>query len=93
MDNQIAIFTWIYGGRDVKIAGDFTNWIPVSMLNKEFIWEYKQQIPYGVHYYKFIVDGSWVYDMNIKYDKDSQGNINNVIQVNPKSPTRRIRGQ
>lgn len=31
--------------------------------------------------YKFIVDGKWNYDVNSAYQPDSEGNMNNVIDL------------
>ena len=36
-DNSVDVtFRWEYGGSEVKIAGNFTSWIPRAMPNKEF---------------------------------------------------------
>ena len=86
------MFMWRHGGRDVKIAGDFTSWHPIDMFYSDFVWKSEQRLDYGLHRFKFIVDGSWVCDDEMT--KDVQNGIwNNTILVTPKSPMRRIRSQ
>eukprot|EP00703_Trepomonas_sp_PC1_P000758 JAP95848.1 Carbohydrate-binding module 48-containing protein [Trepomonas sp. PC1] len=88
-----VLFTWNRPGKDVKIAGDFSNWQPIDMQHQDFVWKQEQQLTYGLHRFKFVVDGQWVCDDSIQKELDNYFNWNNVIQVAPKSPMRKIRQQ
>lgn len=58
---------------DVKIAGDFNNWIPdkgvVTSREKDGTWKKVIKIPPGAYQYKFCIDGDW---------KEDPGNPNTV---------------
>lgn len=61
------------------------------MTYQEFIWETVQNLNYGLHRFKFVVDGQWVHDSDLPIEYDHDGNVNNTILVTPKSPMRPVR--
>ena len=85
------MFTWKYPGNNVMIAGDFTEWHPVQMIRKDFIWTYEIPLTYGIHRFKFVIDNNWVCDDSLPKEPDPDGNINNTIVVSPRSPMRKYR--
>lgn len=51
------------GGREVLLAGDFSEWKPVKMT-KQKDGTFVSSVPLapGSHEYKFIIDGQWITD-------------------------------
>jgi putative nucleotidyltransferase with HDIG domain len=77
-DDSIAVtFRWEYGGTNVKIAGDFTCWTQVPMQNREF----RVKLPPGTYSFKYVVDGTWMFDMRRPTTCDTEGNTNNTVLV------------
>jgi len=54
--------------KEVKIAGDFNNWIPdkdvLSERDEDGTWKKMISIPPGTYQYKFYIDGEWKEDPN-----------------------------
>lgn len=51
--------------RTVEIAGDFNNWIPESLIERQKdlgLWQKVIPVTPGAYRYKFIVDGEWQLD-------------------------------
>jgi hypothetical protein len=49
--------------QSVEIAGDFNQWIPELLLQREEgLWQKVMMITRGTYRYKFIVDGQWQMD-------------------------------
>jgi chromosome partitioning protein len=66
---QGVIFTYYDpAARNVQIAGDFSNWKPLSnppvSRGKEGVWRVKLALNPGRYQYKYIVDGQWKIDPN-----------------------------
>lgn len=77
-----VVFTWTAGGNNVYLAASFNGWrdqIPMVRSGQEF--SVVQEIPRGVHQYKFIVDSQWRYAQDQPKTQDSQGNMNNVVDI------------
>jgi broad specificity phosphatase PhoE len=43
----------------------------------------KLYLPVGTHFFRFCVDGNWVYDPEVVFAGDEYGNLNNFIRVFP----------
>lgn len=81
-DEVPTVITWKGGGKDVFITGSFNGWkekIPLSKSEHDFT--IIQNLPPGVHQYKFIVDGKWRHATDQPIATDVLGNINNCIEV------------
>jgi len=81
-EKKVVTITWSYEGTNVSLTGSFVNWteqIPLSLKNG--IFETQLHLSPGKYFFKFIVDGKWLYDVNSPYITDQSGNVNNVIQV------------
>jgi hypothetical protein len=68
--------------RSVFLSGSFNQWstMQLPMQKTEKGWEVCLQLPAGKHYYKFIVDGNWMYDPNNKLrEKDGHRSYNSVV--------------
>jgi len=75
-------FEWKYGGKNVYVAGSFSNWAKIQM-NKigPLLWAASVPLYAGILQYKFIVDGVWCYDLEKPTIKDLLGNINNHLHI------------
>eukprot|EP01102_Stenamoeba_stenopodia_P012753 TRINITY_DN4056_c0_g1_i1.p1 TRINITY_DN4056_c0_g1~~TRINITY_DN4056_c0_g1_i1.p1 ORF type:complete len:262 (-),score=62.72 TRINITY_DN4056_c0_g1_i1:123-908(-) len=81
-DEVPTVITWKGGGKEVFITGSFNGWkekIPLSKSEHDFT--IIQNLPPGVHQYKFIVDGKWRHATDQPIATDVAGNINNCIEV------------
>ncbi|CAJ1369203.1 unnamed protein product [Effrenium voratum] len=82
-DDRIpVVFTWTHGGQNVFLAASFNQWkdqIPMVRSGQEF--SVVQELPRGVHQYKFIVDDQWRFAPDQPRMQDSQGNMNNVLDI------------
>jgi len=82
-DDRIpVVFTWTHGGQNVFLAASFNGWqhqIPMVRSGQEF--SVVQELPRGVHQYKFIVDDQWRFAPDQPRMQDSQGNMNNVLDI------------
>ncbi|MDZ7693350.1 MAG: hypothetical protein U5K69_19910 [Balneolaceae bacterium] len=73
--------------KSVAVAGDFSNWEPVSLTRQEFngqqIWTGLVSMPRGEHRYMFVKNGDqWVTDpLAPMYREDGFGNKNAVIYL------------
>lgn len=67
----------------VAIAGDFTNWKPQSLHQREKgLWAIKLELKPGRYEYNFIVDGQrWVPDPRASEYAQSYGQLSSVIYV------------
>merc|ERR1719210_488219 len=77
-----VVFTWAHGGQHVFLAASFNGWreqIPMVRSGNEFA--VVQELPRGVHQYKFIVDDHWRFAQDQPKTQDSQGNMNNVLDI------------
>ena len=72
--------------------GSFSLWKdPVNMINtgheftrilvSSLFANINQKLERGIHYFKFIVDGEWRFDPDLRSCQDAQGNINNVLDT------------
>lgn len=81
-----TVITWTGGGKDVYVTGSFNGWkekIPLTKSEKDFT--VIQNLPPGIHQYKFIVDGKWRHATDLPVATDVAGNINNCIEVLPQT--------
>lgn len=76
-DTLDVAFRWDYAGADIKVAGDFTCWVPTPMPGREL----HVRLPPGMYAFKFVVDGVWMYDMRRPTVRDADGNTNNLVTV------------
>mmetsp|Transcript_23526 Transcript_23526/g.41688 ORF Transcript_23526/g.41688 Transcript_23526/m.41688 type:complete len:415 (-) Transcript_23526:19-1263(-) len=81
---------WPYNSKDVKVVGTITpkpwqEWVKMeySRYMREFYCTYVRDynLPPGVYFIKFIVEGTWTCDGNLPISQDSGGNFNNVFIV------------
>eukprot|EP00928_Gymnodinium_smaydae_P039384 TRINITY_DN2691_c0_g1_i1.p1 TRINITY_DN2691_c0_g1~~TRINITY_DN2691_c0_g1_i1.p1 ORF type:complete len:257 (+),score=34.25 TRINITY_DN2691_c0_g1_i1:95-865(+) len=81
-DKVPVVFTWTHGGQNVSLAASFSGWrhqIPMVRSGNEFV--VVQELPRGVHQYKFIVDDHWRFSPDQPKTQDDQGNMNNVLDI------------
>jgi len=76
-----VVFTWSYGGRIVELAGAWNDWHPERMEKQGNYFHKILQLGNGVHHYKFVVDGVWLYDLSQANEDDGSGNWNNYIEI------------
>jgi 5'-AMP-activated protein kinase regulatory beta subunit len=77
-----VVFTWTGGGANVFLASSFNGWreqIPMVRSGGEF--HVVQDLPRGIHQYKFIVDDHWRYANDQPKTQDSDGNMNNILDI------------
>jgi len=97
-DTIPTIFTYIAepGTKSVFLAGTFNNWnkeaTPMQRDPDGKTWRVTVPLTYGVHYYKFVVNGeTWVTDPKANSENDGNGNINSQCIVYPPDYTRPAR--
>uniref|UniRef100_A0A7S4VAH1 Association with the SNF1 complex (ASC) domain-containing protein n=1 Tax=Alexandrium monilatum TaxID=311494 RepID=A0A7S4VAH1_9DINO len=77
-----VVFTWNHGGQQVYLAASFNSWreqIPMVRSGNEF--HVVQELPRGIHQYKFIVDDQWRFAPDQPKTQDSDGNMNNILDI------------
>lgn len=77
-----VVFTWNHGGQNVYLAASFNSWkeqIPMVRSGQEF--HVVQELPRGIHQYKFIVDDQWRFAPDQPKTQDSDGNMNNILDI------------
>ncbi len=76
-------FEWKNGGTKVMFACSYSGWIPTEMQYHEDSKKFMIEVTLGggIHYYKFIVDGTWLHDETVKTRNDGYGGKNNTIEV------------
>ena len=73
---------WRGEAGEVKLAGEFNNWIPEATERQEDgSWSREVSLAPGKYMYKFVVDGEWVVNMELPSVVDQEGNTNNVMEV------------
>jgi chromosome partitioning protein len=83
--------------REVKIAGDFNNWIPdlnvISIREEDGTWKKIIPLRPGNYQYKYLVDGEWRPDPeNPKVVPNRFGGMNSCISIEqPASPSLLLR--
>lgn len=80
-DTVPTVFKWEHGGKNVFIAGTFNNWEKTPMHRSGNDFSYIQNISKGKHVFKFIVDDSWRCAPDLPSITDSEGRMNNFIDV------------
>jgi len=79
-----TVFRWKGDGRAVYITGSFNGWKnKLPMVGFEGDFSVMINLSFGVHQYKFIVDGKWRHAEDQPLTTDAQGNLNNFIEVKP----------
>lgn len=79
---QPTVFRWKGGGRDVQLSifnEDFTMKLPMNRSGTEF--STIVDMPEGMHFYRFLIDGVPHPARDQKLDTGPDGQISNVIQV------------
>lgn len=71
---------------DVKIAGDFNQWVPETLHFNDFhgrpAWQKLVHLAPGSYEYKYIIDGKWIADPeNEKTTDNLLGGMNSIIDV------------
>lgn len=82
-----VMFSWTHGGQRVFVAGSFNGWreqIPMVRSGAEF--HVVQNLPCGVHQFKFVVDGQWRVAPDQPKSQDDQWNPNNVVDLTNYQP-------
>eukprot|EP01116_Phalansterium_solitarium_P019420 TRINITY_DN539_c0_g1_i3.p2 TRINITY_DN539_c0_g1~~TRINITY_DN539_c0_g1_i3.p2 ORF type:complete len:197 (+),score=29.15 TRINITY_DN539_c0_g1_i3:61-591(+) len=76
-------FCWPYGGENVTVCGSFSNWTQKIPLTKDDdgVWKTSLPLPVGTYQFKYVVDGTWCYDMKKPTCTDSAGNTNNFVRI------------
>ena len=71
--------------REVKLAGDFTNWekgaIIMSKSGKSSEWTASVKVAPGNYQYRFMVDGKWYTDPSTEHHRNSFGSENSILKV------------
>ena len=79
-------FTAPADAREVKLAGDFTDWdrgaIMMSKSGRSGEWTASIRVTPGEHQYRFILDGSWYTDPTTEHAMNSFGSENSIMRVN-----------
>lgn len=68
----------------VQICGSFDKWQvrhPLILDPLHNKWCVTLKIKKGIYYYKYIVDGQWVFSQVEKTIKDASGYVNNMISI------------
>ena len=72
--------------REVKIAGDFTDWdkgaITMSRSGRSGEWTASVRVSPGEHQYRFLLDGNWYTDPTTEHAVSPFGSENSVLRVN-----------
>jgi len=82
---NVEFYLNVPGAQSVKLAGDFNDWCPQDMQEREHgTWVASVSTTAGTHLYKFVVDGVWIIDPdNPQSERDDDGNVNAVRYVEP----------
>lgn len=81
-ENISVVFSWAHGGQSVFLAASFNHWKdPIPMVKSGNEFAVVQELPRGVHQYKFIVDDTWRFAPDQPKTQDGQGNMNNVCDI------------
>ena len=74
------------GCKEVKIAGDFTDWdkgaITMSKSGRSASWTASVRVGSGAHQYRFLLDGNWYTDPTTEHILSPFGSENSVLRVN-----------
>ena len=72
---------WRVAG-DVKLAGEFNNWVPEATERQEDgSWSRVLSLAPGKYMYKFVVDEEWRVNSDLPSQVDKDGNTNNVVEA------------
>jgi len=71
-------------GDDVRVAGEFSNWLPEQTVLVGDKWVFTTNLKPGRYYYKWVIDGNWLVDESQQIEVDQDGNRNNVALVEEK---------
>ncbi|VBB18145.1 hypothetical protein YASMINEVIRUS_608 [Yasminevirus sp. GU-2018] len=75
-------FEWPYGGNAVFLSGSFNRWTKYRMTKENSVYVIDVHLNSNkTYYYKFIVDGVWMYDIMKPNCNDGFNSFNNVITV------------
>jgi len=77
------------GARDVRIAGDFNDWVPdkdvrsrVESTGETRVWTKVLSLAPGTYHYRYVVDGRWTADpTNPTSEPDPKGALSSVLVV------------
>lgn len=73
----------------VYLAGSFNGWNPIGQVMEEKggVWSLTVELPQGVHFYKFVADGTrWINDPQSDKaleESDGNGGMNSAVLVGP----------
>eukprot|EP00123_Amoebidium_parasiticum_P016633 comp23526_c0_seq2/m.39546 comp23526_c0_seq2/g.39546 ORF comp23526_c0_seq2/g.39546 comp23526_c0_seq2/m.39546 type:complete len:664 (-) comp23526_c0_seq2:87-2078(-) len=80
-------FHWDEGGEDLKLIGSWTQWTVEHPMERhvtedgETIFTTVIELPVGIHSYKFVVDGEWMYAQDQQVLHEQNGITNNCVSV------------
>lgn len=83
----ICDFTYSQPAERVELYGSFLdNWKKGEPMQKrDGVFYFQKKLGFGRHFYKFMVDGNWKYNQDQPCVTNSEGIINNVIDIVDKS--------
>ena len=77
-----ATITWKGFAKTVEVAGEFSNWTPLSLSNQEDdIWKIFLKLPKGDFLMRYIVDGAHITDEVTPSRRGPDGQLYNLLQV------------
>ncbi|KAJ5481296.1 Immunoglobulin E-set [Penicillium sp. IBT 31633x] len=74
-------FQWPYNANEVFVTGTFDDWgktVKLDRVGDIFVKKVNISPIQKVHY-KFVVDGIWTTDTNVREEDDGHNNVNNVL--------------
>lgn len=80
-----TLFEWKDGGNLVYVTGSFSNWTQWFVMTKNpksGFFELVLDLPRGIHFFKFIVDGKWCFSKHHQTSTDDKDNMNNILDTN-----------
>ena len=69
---------------EVDLSGSFDSWSHKHKLSYDSVnnkWTICIMLPKGKHFYKFLADGNWVLNQDVKSEQAEDGISNNVVEV------------
>lgn len=76
-------FSWEHSKAcKVFLSGSFNGWSTTFPMQRNGdVFSVDVGLPRGKHLYKFIVDGCWYFDITKAWERDLDGNVNNVLHI------------
>jgi len=80
-------FLWSHGGTDVRMVTSADSWTTETVLNRSINNSGKVEfqavvdLPPGLHWYKFVVDGTWACARDQPFKRELEGGYVNFVRV------------